>query len=37
MNVVYWAEGEHAWMLIGHNPALELEERAKHLIEKLGA
>ena len=31
MNVVYWADMEHAWMLIGHNPAAELEEMAKRL------
>lgn len=29
MNVVYWTEREHAWMLIGHHPAYELEEMAK--------
>lgn len=28
MNVVYWTEREHAWMLIGRNPADELEQRA---------
>jgi hypothetical protein len=28
MNVVYWADMEHAWMLIGHNPLSELEEMA---------
>ncbi|CAI8854497.1 transcriptional regulator [Pseudomonas sp. IT-P260] len=37
MNVVYWAEGEHAWMLIGHNPAPELEDLARRLIERLSA
>ncbi|MCO7629790.1 transcriptional regulator [Pseudomonas fluorescens] len=37
MNVVYWTEGEHAWMLIGHNPAPALEDLAKHLVDKLGA
>ncbi|GGK34804.1 Transmembrane transcriptional regulator (anti-sigma factor RsiW) [Pseudomonas koreensis] len=37
MNVVYWTEGEHAWMLIGHNPAPALEDLARHLIDKLGA
>lgn len=29
MNVVYWTEREHAWMLIGHNPASDLEDMAK--------
>ncbi|WP_085696051.1 anti-sigma factor [Pseudomonas sp. B26(2017)] len=29
MNVVYWTEREHAWMLIGHHPASELEDMAK--------
>lgn len=37
MNVVYWTEREHAWMLIGHNPASELEGLARHLIERLSA
>ncbi|MFJ4246828.1 anti-sigma factor family protein [Pseudomonas sp. NPDC089741] len=37
MNVVYWTEREHAWMLIGHNPAPELEVLARHLIERLSA
>ncbi|MHC8366614.1 anti-sigma factor family protein [Pseudomonas sp. ZT5P21] len=37
MNVVYWADMEHAWMLIGHNPALELEEIAKVLRGRLSA
>lgn len=35
MNVVYWADLEHAWMLIGHNPAPELEEMAKLLKSRL--
>ncbi|KHA70492.1 transcriptional regulator [Pseudomonas chlororaphis] len=26
MNVVYWTEREHAWMLIGRNPASDLEK-----------
>ncbi len=26
MNVVYWTEREHAWMLIGHSPANYLEK-----------
>ncbi|MBK5512213.1 anti-sigma factor family protein [Pseudomonas sp. TH15] len=37
MNVVYWTEREHAWMLIGHNPASELEGLARHLIERFSA
>lgn len=37
MNVVYWADTEHAWMLIGHNPASELEEMAKLLKGRLDA
>lgn len=37
MNVVYWADMQHAWMLIGHNPAVELEEMAKLLRSRLGA
>ncbi|WP_438298719.1 anti-sigma factor family protein [Pseudomonas sp. NMS19W] len=35
MNVVYWTEREHAWMLIGHNPAAELEEMAKMFKNRL--
>jgi hypothetical protein len=35
MNVVYWADMEHAWMLIGHNPAAELEDMAKLLRTRL--
>jgi anti-sigma factor RsiW len=35
MNVVYWADMEHAWMLIGHNPAAELEDIAKLLRTRL--
>lgn len=37
MNVVYWADMEHAWMLIGHNPAAELDEMAKLLRSRLSA
>ena len=37
MNVVYWADMEHAWMLIGHNPANELEDMAKLLRSRLSA
>lgn len=28
MNVVFWTEREHAWMLIGHNPPAALEQMA---------
>jgi anti-sigma factor RsiW len=35
MNVVYWADKEHAWMLIGHNPMAELEGMAKQLRSRL--
>ncbi|MBV4473497.1 transcriptional regulator [Pseudomonas sp. B2M1-30] len=37
MNVVYWSEREHAWMLIGHNPPAQLEELAQLLRERLNA
>ncbi|SEE64790.1 anti-sigma factor family protein [Pseudomonas migulae] len=37
MNVVYWADMEHAWMLIGHNPAAELEQMAKLIKSRLSA
>ncbi|MDI3273623.1 anti-sigma factor family protein [Pseudomonas sp. MDT1-16] len=37
MNIVYWADMEHAWMLIGHNPAAELEDMAKLLRRRLSA
>ena len=37
MNIVYWADMEHAWMLIGHNPAAELEDMAKLLRSRLSA
>ncbi|MBV4458560.1 transcriptional regulator [Pseudomonas sp. COR58] len=37
MNVVYWTEREHAWMLIGHNPPADLEALAKMFKERLGA
>jgi hypothetical protein len=37
MNVVYWAEQQHAWMLIGRNPAAELEDMAKLLQSRLSA
>lgn len=35
MNIVYWADREHAWMLIGHNPMAELEDMAKQLRSRL--
>lgn len=35
MNIVYWADMEHAWMLIGHNPTDELENMAKLLRSRL--
>ncbi|WP_095187212.1 anti-sigma factor [Pseudomonas sp. Irchel 3E19] len=37
MNVVYWTEREHAWMLIGHDAAVELEAKAKLLRSRLTA
>ncbi|VVO90653.1 anti-sigma factor family protein [Pseudomonas fluorescens] len=37
MNVVYWADMEHAWMLIGHSPVAELEDMAKVLRTRLSA
>ncbi|MDQ0124056.1 anti-sigma factor RsiW [Pseudomonas lini] len=37
LNVVYWADLEHAWMLIGHNPAAELEDTARLLRTRLSA
>ncbi|KRA96013.1 transcriptional regulator [Pseudomonas sp. Root68] len=35
LNIVYWADMEHAWMLIGHQPMADLEEMAKTLRERL--
>jgi len=35
MNIVYWADMQHAWMLIGHNPVAELEDMAKLLSSRL--
>lgn len=35
MNVVYWTEREHAWMLIGRNLAAELEQHAGLLRSQL--
>jgi anti-sigma factor RsiW len=37
MNIVYWADREHAWMLIGHNPMAELQDMAKQLRSRLSA
>ncbi|VVP83830.1 hypothetical protein PS918_02574 [Pseudomonas fluorescens] len=35
MNIVYWADMEHAWMLIGRNPMVDLEGMAKALRTRL--
>lgn len=37
MNVVYWTEREHAWMLIGHDAPAALEDKAKMLKSRLSA
>lgn len=37
MNVVYWTEREHAWMLIGHDAPAALEDKAKLLKSRLSA
>ncbi|VVO70622.1 hypothetical protein PS850_01311 [Pseudomonas fluorescens] len=37
LDVVYWADMEHAWMLIGHNPAAELEDMASLLRTRISA
>jgi hypothetical protein len=37
MNIVYWADMQHAWMLIGHNPVADLEDMAKLLRGRLSA
>jgi hypothetical protein len=37
LNIVYWADMEHAWMLIGHQPMADLEEMAKLLRGRLSA
>jgi hypothetical protein len=37
MNIVYWADLEHAWMLIGHNSMADLEDMAKVLRSRLSA
>ncbi|TFZ49084.1 anti-sigma factor [Serratia proteamaculans] len=35
MNVVYWADGHHGFMLIGHNPAPEMAALAERLQRSL--
>lgn len=35
MNIVYWADIQHAWMLIGHNPMAQMEDMAKVLRGRL--
>lgn len=35
MNIVYWSDMQHAWMLIGHNPVAELEGMARELRSRL--
>ncbi|WP_166219344.1 anti-sigma factor family protein [Pseudomonas atagonensis] len=35
MNVVYWSEHEHAWMLIGHQSTGELQAKAQLLRSRL--
>lgn len=37
LNIVYWTDLEHAWMLIGHNPAAELEDMARLLRTRISA
>ncbi|UWF51757.1 transcriptional regulator [Pseudomonas sp. N3-W] len=37
MNVVYWADMEHAWMLIGRNPVADLQDMANVLRTRLSA
>ena len=37
MNIVYWADMEHAWMLIGRNPMTDLQGMAKELRSRLSA
>jgi anti-sigma factor RsiW len=37
MNVVYWADMEHAWMLIGRNPVADLEAMANVLRGRINA
>lgn len=35
MNVVYWADGSHSFMLIGHNPAADMTRLAERLQRSL--
>ncbi|KAB0494164.1 anti-sigma factor family protein [Pseudomonas vancouverensis] len=35
LNIVYWADMEHAWMLIGHNPMDDLQDMATVLRGRL--
>lgn len=35
MNVVYWTERQHSWMLIGHDAPVALEDKAKLLKSRL--
>jgi hypothetical protein len=37
LNIVHWADMEHAWMLIGHNPTPDLENMAGLLRTRLAA
>jgi len=37
MNIVYWADMQHAWMLIGRNSMTDLEGMAKSLRDRLSA
>ncbi|MDW5502652.1 transcriptional regulator [Pseudomonas lundensis] len=37
MNVVYWADGSHGFMLIGHNPAREMSGLAQRLQRSLAS
>jgi hypothetical protein len=37
MNIVYWADMQHAWMLIGHNPSADLETMGTMLRGRLSA
>ncbi|MEB0045263.1 MULTISPECIES: transcriptional regulator [unclassified Pseudomonas] len=37
MNVVFWADIDHAWMVIGHTPTAELDDRAKLLRSRLNS
>lgn len=35
LNVVFWADRKHAWMLVGHGPATDLQARAQLLRSRL--